>query len=210
MAADRKTAGVIHADIVLFDLGGVLLPFDPERRVRVVAEALSLDTVAARAALGDELFARLDRGEDDLGAFATAFSAASGRKVGVDEARALILSVFEPPDGRLWTLAAALSHRLPVGGFSDNPAFVREVFPSDATLEPMFWSSELRATKAEDAAFAMVEARLGLAPTAILFIDDSLGNVERARRRGWDAIRYSGYERLLWDLTERGFHDHGA
>jgi putative hydrolase of the HAD superfamily len=68
----------------------------------------------------------------------------------------------------------------------------------------MFWSAQLGGTKASDAAFAAVEARLGVLPGAILFIDDSAGNVERARRRGWDAIRYSGIDRLTRDLAERG------
>jgi HAD superfamily hydrolase (TIGR01509 family) len=189
---------------MLFDLGGVLLPFDPQRRVRAVCATLEIDDDAARAAMSAELFARLDLGEADEGAFAHAFSAAAGRVVDADEARALILSVFEPPDAALWDLAGALAKRLPVGGFSDNPAFVRDVFPAGADLDPMFWSAELGATKSSDAAFAAVEATLGAAPDAILFVDDSAGNVERARRRGWDAIRYCGIDRLTRDLAERG------
>jgi len=190
--------------IVLFDVGGVLLPFDPERRVRAVCEALGIDADAARAAMGADLFARLDLGETDESAFAETFSAAAGRDVDPNEARALILSVFEPPETAVWDLAGALARRLPVGGFSDNPAFVRDVFPPGAHLDPMFWSAQLGGTKASDAAFAAVEARLGVLPGAILFIDDSAGNVERARRRGWDAIRYSGIDRLTRDLAERG------
>ncbi|HTX51750.1 MAG TPA: hypothetical protein VMU37_00690 [Caulobacteraceae bacterium] len=189
---------------MLFDLGGVLLPFDPERRVRSVCEALGVEAAVARAAMDAELFARLDLGDADEGDFADAFSAAAGRVVDAHEARALILSVFEPPDAALWDLAGALAGRLPVGGFSDNPAFVRDVFPPGADLDPMFWSSELGATKASDSAFAAVEARLGVAPGAILFVDDGVGNVERARRRGWDAIRYCGIDPLTRDLAERG------
>lgn len=189
---------------MLFDLGGVLLPFDPERRVRAVCEALAIDADAARAAMSAELFAQLDLGEADEDAFADGFSAAAGRVVDAIEARALILSVFEPPDVALWDLAGALAKRLPVGGFSDNPAFVRRVFPPGADLDPMFWSAELGATKASDAAFAAVETQLGVSPGSILFIDDSAGNVERARRRGWDAVQFRGIDPLARDLTARG------
>jgi FMN phosphatase YigB (HAD superfamily) len=189
---------------VLFDLGGVLMPFDPERRVQAVCEALEIDADDARAAMSASLFARLDLGEVDEGAFATAFSAASGRTVEAAEARGLILSVFEPPAAALWDLAGALARRLPVGGFSDNPTFVGDLFPDGADLDPMFWSAELGATKASDAAFALVEARLGAPPSTILFVDDSAGNVERAQRRGWDAIRYRGFDPLTRDLADRG------
>jgi glucose-1-phosphatase len=190
--------------IVLFDLGGVLLPFDQSVRVRAVAEGLGLDEAAARAALRADLFAGLDTGECDERDFAGVFSDAAARTVGDDEARALILSVFEPPNAELWAIAEALKARTRVGGFSDNPAFVRDVFPAGAELDPMFWSCELGATKSGDAAFAAVEARLGLSPGEILFIDDSLPNVERARRRGWQAAHFTDNAALVADLTARG------
>jgi len=174
---------------VLFDLGGVLLPFDPRRRVRAVADALAVDEAQARAALAIDLFVRMDLGEATALDFATRFSKASGRDVGEDEARQLILSVFEAPNDELWALAHQLKDRVVVGGFSDNPAFVRGVFPAGADLNPMFWSSELGATKGSEAAFAAVEARLGAPADAILLVDDSLANVEGARTCGLKAVQ---------------------
>jgi HAD superfamily hydrolase (TIGR01509 family) len=190
--------------VVLFDLGGVLLPFTQARRVRAVSEALGLDEAATRAVLRADLFARLDTGEADETEFAAAFSEAAGRPVCRNQAKALILSVFEPPNAELWDIAEGLRSKTTVGGFSDNPAFVREVFPAGGDLDPMFWSSELGATKAGDDAFAMVEARLGLPPADILFIDDSLPNVERARRRGWQAAHFISNAALIADLAARG------
>jgi len=190
--------------VILFDLGGVLLPFDQQRRVRAVSEALAIDEPAARAALSPDLFRRLDLGDADDLDFADAFSQAAGRPVTAAQARALILSVFEAPDAELWALAGRLRARTVVGGFSDNPAYVRELFPPGASLDPMFWSAELRAAKSSDAAFAAVEARLGHAPGDILFVDDSLANVERARRRGWDALHFAGSAALFADFAQRG------
>ena len=190
--------------VVLFDLGGVLLPFDPWRRVRSVAEALGITTAAAQSALSAELFERMDLGDAVEGDFAAVFTRLAGRHVDDLEARALLLSVFEPPNAALWDLTEALRRRLPVGGFSDNPSFVAELFPAGARLDPMFWSAELGATKASEAAFATVEARLGIAGEAILFVDDTLANVERARRRGWDAAHFTHNAALRTELTERG------
>lgn len=190
--------------VALFDLGGVLLPFDPARRVRAVAQALAIDETAASAALSAELFARMDLGDAEPSHFAKAFSAPAGREVADHEAEGLILSVFEAPNAELWELLEVIRARVPVGGFSDNPGFVAAMFPSGAALDPMFWSAELRMTKAADAAFAEVETRLGLEGDAIFFVDDSLGNIERARRRGWDAAHFTGNDRLRADLRERG------
>jgi len=195
---------VRRAAVVLFDLGGVLLPFDPRRRVRAVADALAVDEAQARAALAIDLFVRMDLGEATALDFATRFSKASGRDVGEDEARQLILSVFEAPNDELWALAHQLKDRVVVGGFSDNPAFVRGVFPAGAALNPMFWSSELGATKGSEAAFAAVEARLGAPADAILLVDDSLANVVLARRRGWDAVRFTHNVGLRAEFAQRG------
>ena len=59
--------------------------------------------------------------------------------------------------------------------------------------------------KPDPAIYALAERRFGFAPEAMLFIDDSLPNVEAARVRGWhahhfvDAGRLEG-ELIAWNL----------
>ena len=64
------------AEIVLFDLGGVLLPFDRERRVRRMVAALGITADAARAFMASDLHLRLDVGEADEAELAAALSRA--------------------------------------------------------------------------------------------------------------------------------------
>jgi len=191
------------AEIVLFDLGGVLLPFDRERRVRAMVKALAITPEAARAFMASDIHLRLDVGQASEAEVAAALSEVAGQAVTAEETRRLLLSVFESPNLPLWTLVATLREEIPVGGFSDNPAFVRQLFPPGAALSPMFWSAELGLSKAGPEAFAAVTDRLGIDPDAILFIDDSAENVERARAEGWDAIRFASNEQLIEALTER-------
>ncbi|HEX4199472.1 MAG TPA: HAD-IA family hydrolase [Caulobacteraceae bacterium] len=191
------------ARIVLFDLGGVLLPFDRERRVRAMVAALGITAEAARAFMASDIHARLDLGEASEEEVAAALSEVAGRAVSPAETRALILSVFEPPNLVLWDAVAKLRRRVTVGGFSDNPAFVAGLFPSGAVLEPMFWSAELHLSKSGPEAFAAVTARLGLDPAAIVFVDDSEANVARAKAAGWDAIRFRANDQLIEALSER-------
>jgi HAD superfamily hydrolase (TIGR01509 family) len=79
-----------------------------------------------------------------------------------------------------------------------------QVFPEGAFLEPLFLSCEIGVCKPSEAAFAAVEAGLGLAARQILFIDDTLANVEAAVARGWDAIHFTGNTELMAELARRG------
>ena len=189
---------------VLFDLGGVLLPFDRERRETVITNRLGVAPEAVRALFNGDLPRRMDLGQADEGDFAAAFSVLAARPVSHDEARTLILSVFETPNLGVWRIADGLRDGRRVGGFSDNPAFVAAVFPEGARLDPMIFSSEIGAVKPRAAAYEAVEARLGLAGDEILFVDDAPANVEGALRRGWDAIRFVSNDQLVGELSARG------
>jgi FMN phosphatase YigB (HAD superfamily) len=193
-----------QVSVILFDLGGVLLPFDQERRIAAIVQGLGVGEAAARDFMALDIHRRLDAGDADEDDLAVAFSALAGRAVSPDEACALILSVFEAPNAELWALAEALADRVAVGGFSDNPGFVRQVFPEGAVLDPMVFSSEIRACKPSPAAFRFVEARLGVAPQAILFVDDTAANVDQARARGWDGVVYRSNDQLRGELAARG------
>ncbi|HWF75913.1 MAG TPA: HAD family phosphatase [Caulobacteraceae bacterium] len=189
---------------VLFDLGGVLLPFDRERRVAALTARFGCPAATARAFMALDLHRRLDLGEATELDLAAEFTAFFGVRVSPVEAIDLVTSAFETPNHELWELAARLRRRAVVGGFSDNPSLVVQMFPPDGFLEPMFFSSELRACKPAPEAFAAVEAGLGLPPAAILFIDDSPANVAAAIARGWDAIHFTGNAELTAELARRG------
>jgi len=196
------TDHVIRA--VLFDLGGVLLPFDRERRVAAIARHAGATPEAARAFMALDLHRRLDLGEATELDLAAEFAAFFGSRVSPLEAANLLCSVFEAPNYELWALAARLRRRAVVGGFSDNPSLVVQVFPEGAFLEPLFLSCELGACKPSEAAFAAVEAALGLAARQILLIDDTQPNVAAAIARGWDAIHFTGNAGLMAELARRG------
>jgi len=182
----------------------VLLPFDRERRVAAIVNRTGATAEAARAFMALELHRRLDLGEATELDVAGEFAAFFGVRISPVEASDLLCSVFEAPNHELWALAARLRRRAVVGGFSDNPSLVVQVFPDDAFLEPLFLSCEIGACKPSDAAFAAVEAALGMARGQILFIDDTAANVAAAIARGWDAIHFTGNAELLAALAARG------
>lgn len=67
-------------------------------------------------------------------------------------------------------------------------------------FEQIFNSYYLGKTKKDPSIFSDVACHLGLRPEEILFIDDSPGNIQRARMVGLRTILYVSYESFIADL----------
>ncbi|MBY8918155.1 HAD family phosphatase [Nitratireductor sp. L1-7-SE] len=66
-------------------------------------------------------------------------------------------------------------------------------------------SGEVGLLKPDRAIYDIHVESFGLEPAATLFIDDSEKNVEGARDAGWQAVHFSGAEKLRSDLAGYGF-----
>ena len=65
-------------------------------------------------------------------------------------------------------------------------------------------SGEVGLLKPDRAIYDIHVESFGLEPAATLFIDDSEKNVEGARDAGWQAVHFSGAEKLRSDLAGYG------
>ena len=65
-------------------------------------------------------------------------------------------------------------------------------------------SAEVGLIKPDRAIYETHAASFGLDPAATIFIDDSLANVEGARAAGWNAVHFTGAEKLRADLAAYG------
>lgn len=204
-AASDSAMRLASDRVLLFDLGGVLLPFDRERRVRALSAALAAEADAVRALVESGIAERLDLGLADEDELAVEMSRLGSRAVSAQQARRFWLSAFEAPNLDLWRTMARLRDRTPVGFLSDNPPFVRDVFPSRDAFDHEFLSAELGLMKPAPEVFSAVQALLAAPPERILLIDDIPANVAAARVAGWDAVVYSSNEELAADLADRGF-----
>jgi putative hydrolase of the HAD superfamily len=70
-------------------------------------------------------------------------------------------------------------------------------------FDAMHYSAELGVAKPDPAFFAAVEARVGLPPSDLFFIDDKEENVEGARARRWPAAVWTG-DRTLSAVLDDG------
>jgi 2-haloacid dehalogenase len=196
-------------DAVVFDLGGVLIDWDPRHLYRkLIADESEMEWFLANVAT-PEWNALQDRGRT------------------LDEATEEL--VARHPDHE--TLIRAYYGRWPemLGGpIEENVATLEELRAAGVPLYALTnWSAETfrigrstfaflgwfrgivvsgeeRMAKPDEEIFRLLLDRFALAPRATVFIDDSLPNVEQALRLGIDAIHYASPTQLRAQLARRG------
>lgn len=76
--------------------------------------------------------------------------------------------------------------------------------PTLAMFEDMVVSGEIGLVKPDPRIYAYTAQRCRLVPAQTLFIDDMAANVAAASEAGWHALRFVSPERLRADLLRRG------
>jgi 2-haloacid dehalogenase len=117
-------------------------------------------------------------------------------------------SIPGPVDGSEELVEALHARRVPLYAITnfgtDTWAGFRPIFPLAERFRDIVVSGVERLAKPDPAIYALAAARFGHAPDAMLFIDDSLPNVESARACGWQAHHFVSAEVLRHELAEFG------
>lgn len=71
-------------------------------------------------------------------------------------------------------------------------------------FDKLILSHEVGAVKPEPEIYKAVEEFTQASPEEHIFIDDVLEYVEGAKKMGWDAVQFTGYEQLVKDFNARG------
>jgi 2-haloacid dehalogenase len=201
-------------DLVLFDLGGVLIDWDPRRLYRKIfsdemrmeqfltsictpAWNLELDRGRPFATAVAELVARHPAERESIEAFHTRWIEMIGGPI--DHT----VRLLEELKRRGWQLRALTNWS------AETFQLVRHD-PDYAFLdhfETIYVSGELGLIKPDPDIFEHVLADLGLAAGRILFIDDSARNIETADRLGFATHRFTDAAALEIDLRDRRLLD---
>ncbi|WP_370616300.1 HAD family hydrolase [Mumia sp. Pv 4-285] len=198
------------ADLVVFDLGNVLIRWDP-----VPAVAARVGEERARAFVADPDF--------DFGGWNHEQDA--GR--GWDEAERVALAAFAHYADEIPAYRANFAASL-VGEIEGSVAIVRELHAAGVPLVALTnWSAELFGhalerfdvlgafddivvsgaeglAKPDPRIFDVLATRVGRSLDGVVFVDDLPRNIEAAARAGMDAIRFTDPEALRRDLVARG------
>ena len=193
---------------VVFDLGGVLIDWDPRYLYRkLLADEAAVEEFLATVCT-PEWNAEQDRGRP----FAEGVAELAERH---PEHAAAIAAYHERwPEmlagevpGSVEVLADLRAAGVPLYALTnwaaETFAITRERFEFLDWFCGLLVSGEEGMTKPDPAIFRLLLDRFGLDPAAAVFVDDSEANVAAARGLGIDAVRFTGPERLRRELSAR-------
>jgi 2-haloacid dehalogenase len=193
---------------VVFDLGGVLIDWDP----RYLYRKLLADEAAVEEFLATVCTPAWNAEQDRGRPFAEGVAELVERHP--DQAAAITAYHQRWPEmlggevpGAVELLAELRANGVPLYALTNWSAetfrFARERFAWLDWFSGVLVSGEERLVKPEPAIYQLLADRFGLAPEATFFVDDSEANVAAARELGFDAVRFTGPGQLRRELAAR-------
>jgi putative hydrolase of the HAD superfamily len=192
----------IHA--VLFDFGGVIAEEGFKKGITHIAVVNSLDAAEfIKTAQGLIFSSGYLTGHGSEASLWEQLRTRTGIKGSDEELKAIILERFILRDWMMTLVKKVREASVRVAILSDQTNWLDEL---DSKLhfsdqfERVFNSFHLGKSKNDPSIFTDVIAVMGIRPSETLFIDDTLGHVERARSKGLHAIHYTGKQQFLDEM----------
>ena len=202
----------------VFDIGGVVVRWQPLELMRQVFPAQAHDEASAQA-VADAIFqgltpggdwAEFDRGRIEPAALAERIAARTG--YAVQSVTALIATIPAhiqpmPTSVALLERARAAGHRLTLLSNMPTPYadHLEATHACFGWFEAGVFSGRVGLMKPERAMFDHARDALGLDLEQTLFIDDHPGNIEAARACGWQALRFESAAQCEAELRRDGW-----
>lgn len=181
---------------IVFDVGGVLITLDLERGIRAFKEVLGYDRISELLDPCHQkgIFGDMEGGIISADEFRAKVLEESRPGSTAEDVDRCVRSILNPIKAETAAAVRSVYGRYPLYLLSNNnpigmPACLElmEEAGIGGLYEDMFISSEMKMLKPSPEFYREAIRRIGLPPEEILFIDDSLTNVEAARAQGMDA-----------------------
>jgi 2-haloacid dehalogenase len=198
-----------HTQVVVFDVGGVLLDWDPRHLFRhVIADEAEREWFL-REVVSPEWNLEQDRGRSWADAVAEAIARHPEHEASIrayDERwLETIGGVHEDVAALVREVRAAGVPTYALTNYSaEKWALSRQRLAVLREFDGVVVSGEERVTKPDERIYRILLERYGLAPAATFFTDDVAANVAAARAVGLDAERFVDAATLRAQLSERG------
>ena len=203
---------------IVFDVGGVIVRWQPLELMRKHLPMVATDVASARAAAAQVFqgwapsadWVDFDLGWVEPGALADRIAARTGYpRAALAALIAGIPAHIEPMPESLALLerVRAAGHRLALLSNMPAPyaAHLEATHECFGWFEQRAWSGRLGTMKPERQIFDHVSASLALDLEDALFIDDHAGNVDAARSFGWNALQFHDASHCAADLAAGGW-----
>ncbi|WP_116133019.1 HAD family phosphatase [Tropicimonas sp. IMCC34043] len=195
-------------DLVIFDIGNVLIEWQPERYFDAVIgeerRKAMFDAVDLHG-MNDEV----DRGGDFRDTIAATAAAYPEWHDEILHWHDNWIKIATPPIERSVRLLRALRARgVPVHALTNFGVGTFEIATAQYDFlnefDRRFVSGELKVIKPEPRIYEIVEEGCGHAPETILFTDDRIDNIKTARARGWQTHLFEGPDGWAERLVAEG------
>jgi 2-haloacid dehalogenase len=201
-------------DLVLFDLGGVLIEWDPRRLYRKMFEDEALMERFLAEICTPAWNLELDRGVSFTAAVTELVARHPEQRAWIEAYQGRWIEMIGGPiDHTVRLLEGLKAQGTPLRALTNWSAETFPLVRDDPAyaflghFETIYVSGSLRMIKPNDDIFLHVLADLGLAPGQILFIDDSAKNIATAGRLGFATHHFSDPAALEADLRRRRLLD---
>ncbi|WP_197452157.1 HAD family hydrolase [Rosistilla carotiformis] len=203
---------MLTSTFVYFDLGKVLVTFDPEIACRQVGQLLGCDSPTIRAAMYDSgIEELLESGKIHEAEFLDRLFTHVGRSAAADDVLEAMSAMFRLNTSMLPVVSRLVNEGIPMGILSNtcgphwdwiqrqNYGLLRLIGPRAAL------SYKIGCMKPDPQIYSAAAEIAGFAADQILFIDDRIENVQGATDCGWRAIHYVDTPTLVRDLRAMGY-----
>ncbi|MFH8393825.1 HAD family hydrolase [Streptomyces sp. NPDC018036] len=186
--------------VILFDLGGVVCRFLPQRRLAALGEACGVSAERAeRVVYKSGLIEGWDRGLGSSGDIHRVVRDRLGYPGTLAALRELWCSAFEP-DQRVLDLVDG-ARPLRTALLTDNDQLLLDALPNElpqvaSRFDALLFSCRFGATKPSAALFNQALEMMGSAAGEAVFVDDKPANVAAAQALGIDAIQFTSAAEL--------------
>ncbi len=199
---------------VYFDLGNILVSFDPQRSCQNVADLFGVSIDQARAAVYESgLEVSYETGRINEKEFLLAVIeqlGEGGGDVSLNRFLDALGDMFTPIESMRATLQAVRNAGYRVGILS-NTCYAhwdwvnRQDWPvMEGPFDTEVLSYEAGAMKPDADIYAVAEQKAGVPPESLLFLDDKQENIDAAIARGWQAVQCFGGPGLVEQLVRLG------
>jgi HAD superfamily hydrolase (TIGR01509 family) len=191
---DAGSGETTSAQVLLFDLGGVVLDIDFDRVFHAWAVRASCDPQALRRRFKfDDAYERHERGELDASGYFASLRRSLRLRLSDDDFVAGWSELYVAPVPGMVAVLPGASERFPLYAFTNsNPThqavWATRYAPELSVFRSIFVSSEIGLRKPDPRAFSEIARRTGFPASAFMFFDDTLENVMGARTAGMQAV----------------------
>lgn len=198
----------MQINAVIFDIGNVLIEWQPERFFdRMIGKKQRL-ALFAQVDLFD-MMDRIDAGAHFGETIAEMANLHPAWRTEIMMWRDNWAELASPAiDHSVRLLRALRAKGIPVFALSNfgvqNFPQSEAQFPFLAEFDRRYISGEMGLIKPDPAIYAVVEDDCGLAPDTLLFVDDRIDNINTARARGWRAHHFEGAKGWSQTLVKSG------